>query len=53
MNKFLKSYQKVENSKKYISASGLKIFERAGIKQNMTKMYIKYLTLYNNRMVNS
>jgi len=29
MNKSLKSYCKVENGKKYISADGLKIFEKA------------------------
>ena len=34
MNKFLKSYCKVEDGKKYISADGLKIFERTEIEKN-------------------
>jgi len=34
MNKSLKSYCKVEDGKKYISANGLKIFEKAEIEKN-------------------
>ena len=34
MNKSLKSYCKVEDGKKYISADGLKIFERAEVEKN-------------------
>ena len=34
MNKSLKSYCKVEDGKKYISADGLKIFERAEMEKN-------------------
>ena len=37
MNKSLKSYCKVEDGKKYISADGLKIFERAEMEKKINQ----------------
>lgn len=40
MNKSLKIYCKTENGKKYISAEGLKIFEKSEIeKDNLQRTY--------------
>ena len=53
MNKSLKSYCKVENGKKYISADGLKIFERAEIEKNNLQEVAKDLPIPKFRSCNS
>ena len=53
MNKSLKSYCKVEDGKKYISADGLKIFERAEMEKNSLQEVASDLPRPNFRSCNS
>ena len=53
MNKSLKSYCKVEDGKKYISAVGLKIFERAEMEKNSLQEVASNLPRPNFRSCNS